>query len=166
VFSGWSDDLRRRLREGHLDAAVTVTVETADGPPVDNDLVVVAQAETTMTDLTAVRWVLSPAPCEVRTWLKAQLAERGGTLDVTAEAQDPALQLMMVREGMGFGFVPRHMAERNFAGAQILATPGFRSRLVSRLERATPAARHAPVLAFIDAEAVGGKLADMTSFHH
>lgn len=119
IYAGWSADLDRRVRDGSLDLAVSMRVSRRQsGEASPYDLVVVGPMDqrslrpgVETTDRPP--WVLSPDPCEVRSWLSQTFTSHGWRFEVAAEAQDPSLQLMLIEQGAGYGLLPRGVLDRN-----------------------------------------------------
>jgi DNA-binding transcriptional LysR family regulator len=118
LTTGYSADLRKRMAEGALDAAIVMS--RPDRPIEDHDalqlgterLVVIAGRGTALpphrglADLAGMSWVLNPDGCGFRNELDRALAAAGHTLEIAAEAMGTTLQIALVARGAGLGLVP------------------------------------------------------------
>jgi DNA-binding transcriptional LysR family regulator len=112
--SGWSAELIEQHRLGKLDAAIILADASSafDGKKTGEErLAIVGSSEHygTDVDLAEQPWVLSSRPCAARAALAARLAREGRSLVVTAEVDDPKLQIGLIREGLGLGLLPRRL---------------------------------------------------------
>lgn len=123
--AGWSQPMIEQVRRGQLDAAFVLSPEAPSGGAVSigrESLAVIAREDRSTSGQgfdAECGWILSPEPCGARRALISALARRGQHLQIAAEVQDAGLQLALVREGLGFGLMPRRLvAQRPALGVQ------------------------------------------------
>lgn len=119
ITTGWSRTLLDQVRAGSLDAAI-VQLPEGDQPPADvagrvigaQPLAFVAPRRARLAptvaidDLVEARWVLNPDGCGFRATLRRALQRIDAPLRVAVEAYGSELQLSLVAQGIGYGFVP------------------------------------------------------------
>jgi DNA-binding transcriptional LysR family regulator len=118
--SSSANQLRRAVEDGLLDAAV-VLVPPHTRVPVDlaatrlapEPLTFVAATRTSLTGTVAIEalrghaWVISRSGCGYRAMLKRTLEAAGIPFTVAVEVLETALQLQLIRAGIGIGIIPR-----------------------------------------------------------
>jgi len=133
LFTGWSNELVRRVRSGALDAAVVLLPE-GEGPPAGTDgnalageqLLVIAARQRqrkpmALREAAETGWILNPEGCAARAWLQRSLAKGGLPLRVAVEAYNYELQISLVGRGRGLGLVPSRLLARSPARKQVSA---------------------------------------------
>jgi DNA-binding transcriptional LysR family regulator len=131
LFTGWSNELVRRVRSGALDAAVVLLPE-GEGPPAGTDgnalageqLLVIAARQRqrkpmALREAAETGWILNPEGCAARAWLQRSLAKGGLPLRVAVEAYNYELQISLVGRGRGLGLVPSRLLARSPARRQV-----------------------------------------------
>lgn len=131
LFTGWSNELVRRVRSGALDAAVVLLPE-GEGPPAGTDgnalageqLLVIAARQRqrkpmALREAAETGWILNPEGCAARAWLQRSLAKGGLPLRVAVEAYNYELQISPVGRGRGLGLVPSRLLARSPARRQV-----------------------------------------------
>lgn len=152
VAGGWSGALAEQLRRGQLDCAVLL------GPPGQPEadiqvlgreriaVIAAATGKRPSPALEEAAWVLNPEPCDARRRLAEALAQRGARLQVAAEVHHPALQLGLVRAGLGLGLMPRRLIGRAAPrGIAVVPARGLDLGFDIQLLRSPHLHAHAPV---------------------
>jgi DNA-binding transcriptional LysR family regulator len=121
LTAGRSQEMRKQVAEGHIDAAVVMArpdrpLDEPGAEILGTERVVVVGGATLaapspcrLAALAAVPWVINPGGCGFRAQLDRALAASGHSLDVLAESWGTALQLAMVARGAGLGLVPERL---------------------------------------------------------
>lgn len=127
LTTGWSGGLSEMLHKGYLDAAIVLSSESRVTATFigRETLTIIGSTETAGTlrrasDLDGRKWILSPEPCDARRLLAAGLTRLGISFQITAEVQDPRLQLALVRNGLGLGLMPRRLAATGIEGVRVV----------------------------------------------
>jgi DNA-binding transcriptional LysR family regulator len=152
VSGGWSGALGEQLRRGQLDCAVllgTPGQPEADAQVLGRERIAVIAAATDKRRSPALEeaaWVLNPEPCDARKRLAEALGQRGARLRVAAEVHHPALQLGLVRAGLGLGLMPRRLVGRKAPrDIAVLPARGLDLGFDILLSRSPHLHAHAPV---------------------
>ncbi|KAF7599620.1 MAG: LysR family transcriptional regulator [Candidatus Dactylopiibacterium carminicum] len=126
VLTGWSPGLLDMVEATDLDAAVVVAPPTqrfAEGLLAEAchrfRLVVVAARDFPLDEARGCRvgdladwpWVLNPDGCGLRLSLQRLFEEAGFPIRVVSDSFGTALQLALVANGLGLGFMPRPLVE-------------------------------------------------------
>lgn len=121
--TGWSRDLRERVRGGAIDAAVILLPaleplpNEVSGKKVGEERFVLVgprrhRSIRKLQDLDGVQWILNPEGCGARSALRKVLARANLDMVVAVEAYNYDLQLMLVAQNRGLSLVPEHILER------------------------------------------------------
>jgi len=173
LLTGYSSDLRKRIADHALDAAIAMsrTSRPIDDPGTEllgNERVAVVASRDLklpsrckLADLGGIPWVINPDGCGFRHELDRALAANGHALEVAAEAWGMGLQISLVASGAGLGLVP----ERFIAGSpqrdvlRVVTIDDFEALLAVWLIRAPDLGAHAAAVDLL-AETVRNVLSD------
>ncbi|TPJ28919.1 LysR family transcriptional regulator [Mesorhizobium sp. B2-7-2] len=153
--TAWSGELSDQFERGQFDIAIVLRAPDYEGPGKlgIERLSVIARAGGTQRHLEAgspMPWVLSPEPCDARQRLLSVMgSDKRRRLVVSAEIQDPAMQMEWVRRGHGLGLMPSRLAVRGIPDGLALVDAGdfdlfmrvvaLRSPHLNRLEKVADA---------------------------
>ncbi|TPJ78568.1 LysR family transcriptional regulator [Mesorhizobium sp. B2-6-2] len=128
--TAWSGELSDQFERGQFDMAIVLRAPGYEGPGKlgIERLSVIARAGGTQRHLEAgspMPWVLSPEPCDARQRLLSVMgSDERRRLVVSAEIQDPAMQMEWVRRGHGLGLMPSRLAARGIPDGLALVDAG------------------------------------------
>jgi DNA-binding transcriptional LysR family regulator len=152
ICGGWSGALAEQLQRGQLDCALLLG--PAGQPEAQTEVlgheriavIAAAAGKSRVPALEEAAWVLNPEPCDARRRLAEALGQRGVRLQVVAEVHQPALQLGLVRAGLGLGLMPRRLIGRAAPrGIMVLPASGLDLAFDIRLVRSPHLHAQAPV---------------------
>lgn len=135
LSTGWSRELVRMVRTGHLDAAFVLLPVSdpaphgVDGVPLALERLVPIMSRKTRTspramrDLEGAEWILNPEGCAAREALLRLLGRKGFRLRVAVETYTYEMQIALVARGRGFGLVPEHLLLRSKHRAGVRPMP-------------------------------------------
>lgn len=173
LLSATTADLRKRMDDGSLDAAIVLT--RAERPLDDTiaerlgteRVAIIAgrdlklPAHRKLADLGGIPWVINPDGCGFRIQLERALAASGHAMDVAAEAWGATLQIGLVARGAGLGLVTERLVTEapQRDAVRKIKVADFDPALVVWLLRAPHLGAHAAAVDVL-AAAVGDLLSD------
>lgn len=115
--AGWSAELAEQHRLGLLEVAIILSDRSRfyDAKRIGEERLVAIGASCGRAEREEEaehRWVLSPEPCDARRALAGKLARDGRPLTIAAEVENAGLQIELVREGIGFGLMPKRLFDQ------------------------------------------------------
>jgi len=143
LIAGRSNDMRRQVSDGVLDAAIVAAapdrlLEEPAAMPLGFERVFVVASRATpvpararLADIADQPWVINPEGCGFRDQLDRALAGSGRAMEVIAETRGTALQLALIGRGIGLGLVPARLLSESphRAGLRIVEVEDFRPSL-------------------------------------